>query len=132
MSKDHVLYITSHDQLAEMFQRFGARLGSTFVGGNKHQRFGARSFTLLLQNGDYLEVICPLDPPSSDSTLFDMALSQRAAECSGWLTWVVAVDDVSKIEKRLGRAVVDSHRTKLDGKNLAWKQIGVLGTLEDK
>jgi hypothetical protein len=45
---------------------------------------------------------------------------------------VVAVDDVSKIEKRLGRAAVDGHRTKPDGKDLAWKQIGVLGTLEDK
>ena len=27
---------------------------------------------------------------------------------------------------------VDGHCTKPDGKDLAWKQIGVLGTLEDK
>jgi hypothetical protein len=38
---------------------------------------------------------------------------------------------LSKIEKRLGRATVDNHRTKLYGKDLAWKQIGVLGTLVD-
>jgi hypothetical protein len=47
------------------------------------------------------------------------------------LKWVVADGDVPKIEKRLGRAAVDSHRTKLYGKDLAWKQIGVLGRLVD-
>ncbi len=50
--------------------------------------------------------------------LFGKAISQRAAKGGGWLTWVVTVDDVSKIEKRLGRAVVDAHRTKPDGKDL--------------
>ena len=117
MQRDNGSFMTSHDQLADTFQRLSARLGSTFVGGDNHLRFGTRNFTLLLQNGNYLEIICPIDPPSSDSTLFDMALSQRAAEGSGWLTWVV---------------VVNSHRKKPDGKDLAWKQIGVLGTLEDK
>ena len=56
----------------------------------------------------------------------------RAAKGGGWLTWVVSVDDVSKVEKRFGRQAVDGHRTKPDGKDLSWKQIGVLGTLEDK
>jgi hypothetical protein len=132
MRLDHVSYVTSHDQLADTVQRLGARLGSTFVDGGIHPRFGTRNFTLPLQNGHYLEVVCPLDHPSSDSTPFGKAVSQRAAEGGGWLTWVVAVDDVSKIEKRLGRAAVDGHRTKPDGKDLAWKQIGVLATLEDK
>ena len=129
---DHVSYITPRDQLADTFQCLGAHLGSTFVGVGIHPRFGTRNFTLPLQNGHYLEVVCPLDHPSSDSTPFGKAVSRRAAEGGGWLTWIVAVDDVSKIEKRLGRAVVDGHRTKPDGKDLAWKQIGVLGTLEDK
>ena len=124
--------ITPRDQLADTFQRLGARLGSTFVDGGIHPRFGTRNFTPQLQNDHYLEVVCPLDHPSSDSTPFGKAVSQRAAEGGGWLTWVVAVDDVSEIEKRLGRAAIDSHRTKPDGKDLAWKQIGVLGTLEDK
>ena len=132
MRLDHVSYVTSHDQLADTVQRLGARLGSTFVDGGIHPRFGTRNFTLPLQNGHYLEVVCPLDHPSSDSTPFGKAVSERAAEGGGWLTWVVAVDDVSKIEKRLGRAAVDGHRTKPDGKDLAWKQIGVLGTLKDK
>jgi hypothetical protein len=37
-----------------------------------------------------------------------------------------------KVEKRLDRQAVDGHRTKPDGTDLSWKQIGVLGTLEDK
>ena len=132
MHIDHVSYITPRDQLADTFQRLGAHLGSTFVGVGIHPRFGTRNFTLPLQNGHYLEVVCPLHHSSSDSTPFGKAVSRRAAEGGGWLTWVVAVGDVSKIEKRLGRAVVDGHCTKPDGSGLKWKQISVLGTLEDK
>ena len=132
MRINHASSITPRDQIADTFQRLGVRLGSTFVDGGIHPRFGTRNFTLPLQNNHYLEVVCPLDHPSSDSTPFGKAVSQRATEGGGWLTWVVAVDDVSKIEKRLGRASIDGHRTKQDGKDLAWKQIGVLGTLEDK
>ena len=132
MRLDHVSYVTSHDQLADTVQRLDTRLSSTFVNGCIHSRFGAHKFILLLKNGDCLEVVCPLEHPSSDSTPFGKSISQRSAEDDGWLTWVVAVDNVSKIEKRLGRAAVDGHCTKPDGNDLAWKQIGVLGTLEDK
>ncbi len=132
MRLDHVSYVTSHDQLADTVQRLGSRLGSTFVDGGIHPRFGTRNFTLPLQNGHYLEVVCPLDHPASDSSPFGKAVSRRAAEGGGWLTWVVAVDDVAAIETRLGREAVDGHRTKPDGTDIRWKQIGVLGILEDR
>ena len=132
MRLDHVSYVTSHDQLADTVQRLGSRLGSSFVDGGVHPRFGTRNFTLPLQNGHYIEVVCPLDHPASDSSPFGKAVSERAAEGGGWLTWVVSVDDVSSIEKRLGRTAVDGHRTKPDGHELRWKQIGVLGTIEDR
>ena len=132
MRLDHVSYVTSHDQLADTVQRLGSRLGSTFVDGGVHPRFGTRNFTLPLQNGHYIEVVCPLDHPASDSSPFGKAVSRRAAEGGGWLTWVVAVDDVSAIETRLGRPAVDGHRTKPDGTDIRWKQIGVLGPLEDR
>ena len=132
MRLDHVSYVTPHDQLADTVQRLGSRLGSTFVDGGVHPRFGTRNFTLPLQNGHYIEVVCPLDHPASDSSPFGKAVSRRAAEGGGWLTWVVAVDDVSAIETRLGRPAVDGHRTKPDGTDIRWKQIGVLGTLEDR
>jgi hypothetical protein len=132
MRLDHVSYVTSHDQLADTVQRLGSRLGSTFVDGGVHPRFGTRNFTLPLQNGHYIEVVCPLDHPASDSSPFGKAVSRRAAEGGGWLTWVLGVDDVAPIETRLGRSAVEGHRTKPDGTDIRWRQIGVLGTLEDR
>ena len=132
MRLDHVSYVTSHDQLADTVQRLGSRLGSTFVDGGVHPRFGTRNFTLALQNGHYLEVVCPLNHPAADASPFGRAVSKRAAEGGGWLTWVLASDDISPIEERLGRLAVEGHRTKPDGNDLSWKQIGILELLEDK
>ena len=66
------------------------------------------------------------------SSPFGKAVTARSNEGGGWLTWVVSVDDVSKLESRLGRNAVDGQRKKPDGSELSWKQIGVLGTLEDR
>jgi len=131
MRLDHVSYVTTHEQLADTVQRLGSRLGSTFVDGGVHPRFGTRNFTMPLNDGHYIEVVCPLNHPASDASPFGKAVTQRANEGGGWLTWVVSVDDVAKIESRLGRPAVDGHRTRPDGTDLRWKQIGVLGTLED-
>ena len=132
MRLDHISYVTAHDQLADTVQRLGSRLGSTFVDGGVHPRFGTRNFTSPLLNGQYLEVVCPLDHPATETSPFGKAVSQRVAEGGGWLTWVMSVDDISKIETRLGRTAVEGHRTKPDGTELKWKQIGVLGTLLDR
>ena len=131
MHLDHVSYVTSHEQLADTVQRLGSRLGSTFVDGGIHPRFGTRNFTLPLHGGHYIEVVCPLDHPASDASPFGKAVSQRALEGGGWLTWVVSVDDLSEIETRLGRGSADGHRKRPDGTDLCWKQIGILGTLKD-
>jgi hypothetical protein len=98
MGLDHVSYVTSHDQLADTVQSLGAPLGSTFVDGGIHPRFGTLNFTLPLQYSHCIEVVCPLDQPSSESTPVGKAVSQRAGEGGGWLTWVVAGEKVSKIE----------------------------------
>ena len=132
MRLDHLSYVTSHDQLSDTVQRLGARLGSTFVDGGVHPRFGTRNFTLPLQNGRYLEVVCPLDHPATDASPFGRAVSRRAQEGGGWLTWVLSTEDISEIEKKLGRQAVDGHRKKPDGKDLAWKQIGILELLENR
>ena len=132
MRLDHISYVTSHDQLADTVQRLGSRLGSAFVDGGFHPRFGTRNFTLPLLGGQYLEIVCPLDHPAVDSSPFGKAVALRAAEGGGWLTWVVSVDDISDIESRLGRTSVDGHRRKPDGTDIRWKQIGVLGTLDDR
>ena len=131
MRLDHLSYVTSHEQLADTVQRLGARLGSTFVDGGVHPRFGTRNFTLPLQNGRYLEVVCPLDHPATDSSPFGRAVSRRAQEGGGWLTWVISSEDLTGIEKKLGRTATEGHRTKPDGKELRWKQIGILELLDN-
>ena len=131
MRLDHISYAASHDQLVDVVQRLGSRIGSAFIDGGIHPRFGTRNFTLPLTNGHYLEVVCPLDHPAADASPFGKVVSQRANEGGGWLTWVLSTDDISLIEKRLGREAVDGHRNRPDGTDLRWKQIGVLDTLRD-
>ena len=131
MRLDHISYATSHNQLVDVVQRLGSRIGSAFTDGGIHPRFGTRNFTLPLINGHYLEVVCPLNHPAADASPFGQIVSQRAREGGGWLTWVLSTDDISPIEKRLGREAVEGHRMRPDGTDLRWKQLGVLNTLED-
>jgi hypothetical protein len=128
---DHLSYATSHDQLVDVVQRLGSRIGSAFIDGGIHSRFGTRNFTLPLKNGHYLEVVCPLDHPAAEESAFGKAVSKRANEGGGWMSWVVATNDISPIEERLGRSSVEGSRKRPDGSELKWKQLGVLGTIED-
>jgi hypothetical protein len=125
MRLDHVSYVTSHDQLADTVQRLGSRLGTTFVDGGIHPRFGTRNFTAPLLDGKYLEVVCPLDHPATEQTPWGKAVSKKAQEGGGWLTWVFSTKDIAPIEEKFGRKAVDGHRTRPDGTDLKWKQIGV-------
>jgi hypothetical protein len=126
MRLDHVSYVTSHDQLSDTVQRLGSRLSGTFVDGGIHPRFGTRNFTMPLKNGHYLEVVCPLDHPAADSSPFGKAVSKKANEGGGWLTWVFSTADVGPIEEKFGRKAVEGHRLRPDGTDLKWKQIGVM------
>ena len=125
MRLDHVSYVTSHDQLADTVQRLGSRLGSTFVDGGIHPRFGTRNFTASLKNGQYIEVVCPLDHPSTEQTPWGKAVSQKANEGGGWFTWVFSTKDIAPIEQKFGRESIEGHRTRPVGSDLKWKQIGV-------
>jgi hypothetical protein len=106
-------------------QRLGSRLGTTFVDGGIHPRFGTRNFTAPLIGGQYIEVVCPLDHPATEQTPWGKAVSQKAAEGGGWLTWVFSTDDIAPIAAKFGREAVEGHRTRPDGSDLKWKQIGV-------
>jgi hypothetical protein len=77
-----------------------------------------------LQNGQYIEVVCPLGHPSTDQTLWGKAVSKRAQEGKSWLTWVFATEDISKVEEKFGRSAIEGHRTRPDGSDLKCKQIG--------
>ncbi len=125
MRLDHVSYVTTHHQLADTVQRLGSRLGATFVDGGIHPRFGTRNFTTPLLNGQYIEIVCPLEHPATEQTAWGRAVSKKANEGGGWFSWVFSVDDISVIERKFGRKSVQGHRTRPDGSDLQWKQIGV-------
>jgi len=125
MRLDHISYVAAHDQLADTVQRLGSRLESTFVDGGIHPRFGTRNFTVPLLGGQYIEVVCPLDHPATEQTPWGKAVSQKAAEGGGWLTWVFSTEDIASIAQKFGREAVEGHRKRPDGSDLKWKQIGV-------
>ena len=39
--------------------------------------------------------------------------------------WVFSTKDISNIEKKFGREAIEGHRTRPNGSDLKWKQIGV-------
>ncbi len=125
MRLDHVSYVTSHEQLSDTVQRLGARLGSTFVDGGIHPRFGTRNFTVSLKNGQYIEVVCPLDHPATEQAPWGRAVSIKANEGGGWFTWVFSTENISLIESKFGRSAIEGNRTLPNGTELRWKQIGV-------
>ena len=131
MRLDHVSYVADHDHLVDVVQRIGSSLGAAFQDGGIHPRFGTRNFILPLHGGTYLEVVCPLDHPATDASPFGQAVSKRAGEGGGWLTWVVEVTDIKPVEARVGRDAVKGHRRRPDGFDLEWYQLGVKSVLED-
>lgn len=104
----------STDPLAKTIQR----LGRTLVNFRTHPRFGTRNFILPLQNVMYAEVVCPLDHPTTDVSLLGKTVSRLAAEGGSLLTWIVSLDDISEVEKLLGREAANDYRTKSDGYDL--------------
>jgi hypothetical protein len=131
MRLDHVSYVASHDQISDVVQRIGSQIGTAFVDGGIHPGFGTRNFTAPLLNGQYIEVVCPLDHPAAEQTAFGQAVSKKAAEGGGWLTWVFSVEDIAPIEAAIGRPALEGHRRRPDGTDLKWKQIGVKELLTD-
>jgi hypothetical protein len=125
MRLDHVSYVASHDQISDVVNRIGSQIGTAFIDGGIHPKFGTRNFTAPLLNRQYIEVVCPMDHPATDATPFGRAVKKKAEEGGGWLSWVFNVEDISLIEDKFGRKAVEGNRKKPDGTELRWKQIGV-------
>ena len=47
------------------------------------------------------------------------------------MAWVVAVDDLTRFEEKLGRKAVEGHRHTPEGIDLTWRQVGIKGLLAD-
>lgn len=131
MRLDHVSYAAGPDGLDATAQRLAGELGVDLVDGGLHPRFGTRNRVLPLAGGHYLEVVAALDHPVVDKVPFGQAVKARSEAGGGWLGWVVAVNDLAPIEERLGRPAVDGHRVRPDGYDLVWRQIGVMGLMND-
>lgn len=125
MRLDHVSYVATHDQISDVVQRIGSQIGTAFIDGGIHPRFGTRNFTAPLKNDQYVEIVCALDHPAAEQTSFGQAVSKKAAEGGGWLTWVFAVESIEPYEQGIGRTSISGHRHRPDGSELNWKQIGV-------
>jgi len=125
MRLDHVSYVASHDQISDVVNRIGSQIGTAFVDGGIHPKFGTRNFTAPLLNGQYIEVVCPMDHPATDSTPFGRAVKQKSLSGGGWFAWVINTLNIEEIEKRIGRNAIDGDRVKPDGTKLIWKQIGI-------
>ena len=132
MRLDHVSYVASHDQISDVVNRIGSQIGTAFVDGGIHPKFGTRNFTAPLLNGQYIEVVCPLDHPATETTPFGITVRKKATEGGGWLTWVMSTEKISEIENQLGRKAITGLRIKPSGSELEWKQIGVIESIEDR
>jgi len=130
MRLDHVSYAVSNKDLSSTVQRIGSLLNTAFEDGGIHPEFGNRNFICPLLNGQYIEIVCPLEHPATELTPFGKAVKQKALQGGGWLSWVMAVEDLKHIEEKLGRNAAKGHRIKPDKTELTWLQIGVLNLLK--
>jgi len=74
-----------------------------------------------LQNGQYIEVVCPQDHPATEQTPWGKAVSKKPQEGGGWLTRVSANEDISKVEDKFVRTATEGHLTRPGGTDLKWK-----------
>jgi hypothetical protein len=131
MQLDHLSFAAGPEGAKLTAARLGGLLGAGFSDGGFHPRFGTRNLTLPLSNGRYLEVVEVLDHPAAEKAAFGQAVRARSADGGGWLGWVVAVDDLEPMERRLGRPAIEGHRHLPDGNLLEWEQLGVKGLQAD-
>src|SRR4051795_6592286 len=103
MRLDHLSFAAGPDGLAATAERIGAQLGTPFLDGGVHPRFGTRNMVLPLADHPYREVVEVLDHPASDKAPFGQAVRARSALGGGWLGSGIAVDDITPAGKRVGR-----------------------------
>ena len=131
MRLDHIIFAAGPDGIAATADRLSKVLGEDFTDGGVHPRFGTRNRILPLTDGTYLELVEVLDHPASDKAPFGQAVRARSALGGGWLGWVVSVDDIAGVERRLGREAAPGNRHRPDGTELRWMQIGINGLISD-
>lgn len=131
MHVDHLMFAAGPDGLDAEARRLGELLGTEFKDGGFHPRFGTRNNILPLADGRYIELVEVLDHPASEKAVFGQAVRARSELGGGWMGWVVAVDDLTPFEQRLGRPSTEGSRHFPDGRLLQWRQLGIKGLMAD-
>lgn len=131
MHVDHLMFAAGPAGLDEEAARLGDILGTSFINGGIHPRFGTRNRILPLVGPRYIEIVEVLDHPAAEKAVFGQAVRARQEQGGGWMGWVVSVDDLAPYEKRLDRSSVPGSRTFPDGRHLEWQQLGIKGLMAD-
>jgi Glyoxalase-like domain len=111
---DHVIYATADlDAAAARVER---ELGLEARPGGRHEGLGTRNRIVPL-GGGYLELLGVADPDEAARSEFGRSLLERLAHGGdGLLGWVVAVDDVEPVARRLGTTVTAIKRSGLSAR----------------
>ncbi len=131
MRVDHVSYAAEHDGVHATAERLGKLIGVKPIDGGVHPRFGTRNVILPLARERYVEVVEVLDHPVSYKAPFGQAVRTRSEAGGGWFGWAVRVDDLTRVERRLGRDSSEGYRHTPDGRELRWRQLGIKGLICD-
>jgi hypothetical protein len=108
---DHVIYAAA--DLDTVAARVEGELGLEVRPGGRHDGFGTHNRIVPL-GGGYLELLAVADPGEAARSDFGRALVARlAAHGDGLLGWVVAVDDVDSVARRLGTTITTIRRAGL-------------------
>ena len=114
MRIDHVIYATA--DLDRAASRVESELGLVARAGGRHEGLGTHNRIVPL-GGGYLELVAVADKKEAAGSDFGRGVAARLAQGGdGLLGWVVAVDDVDQVARRLGSEVTTIRRAGLSAR----------------
>jgi catechol 2,3-dioxygenase-like lactoylglutathione lyase family enzyme len=111
---DHVIYAAADLEAAA--SRLESELGLRATSGGRHEGLGTHNRIVPL-GGGYLELLAVADPEEAASSDFGRGLLTRLAQDGdGLFAWVVAVDDIAAVARRLRTAITTIRRAGLSAR----------------
>jgi Glyoxalase-like domain len=111
---DHVIYAAV--DLDAAAARVESELGLLAGAGGRHEGLGTHNRIVPL-GGGYLELLAVADPEQAAASDFGRDLVARLAQHGdGLLGWVVAVDDIDSVARRLGTTITTIRRAGLSAR----------------
>jgi hypothetical protein len=111
---DHVIYAAA--DLGAAAARVESELGLMAHAGGRHEGLGTHNRIVPLGRG-YLELLAVADPDEAARSDFGRSVIARLAQVGdGLLSWVVAVDDVESVARRLGTTITTIRRAGLSAR----------------